>query len=298
MRTALVATAILMAASSVGAQEADHDRLNELPLEQAYAEMVRLEGGREQGFSVGLLFYSARLALANLGYAIDLRSLTAPLTDPDTQAAVREFEGKAGLVADGSLTFGELERLMTLSRLAQLTPLSVGSGKHVAAYEGALPAVRASGTWSMADIAFPLNYSEIRCQIDEQTCEERIIWVSAPTLTGSNADLSSYVITTHTDFYEIESWENGVLDAKATNSCRQVRLSINTRTELVTQTTQDLDPEGCAIPNSELRLPPIDGLRVATLIDPWDARSTHFDTIRAATNGVRGQALGVLFPSE
>jgi hypothetical protein len=298
MRAALIATVMLLAGSPAGAQEAEYERLKDLPLQEAFDELVRLEGVSDQGLQVGLLFYSARLSLANLGYPVDLRSLTAPLNEAETESAIREFESKAGLVADGSLTFGELERLMALSRLAQLTPLSLGGGKHVAAYEGALPAVHASGTWSMADIAFPLNYSEIRCRIDEQTCEERVIWVSAPSLTGSNADLSSYLISTHTDFYEIEAWENGVLDAKSANSCRQVRLSINTRTELVTQTTQDLDPEGCVIPYSESRLPRIEGLRVATLIDPWDARASHFDAIRAVTNGVRSQALLGLFPPE
>jgi hypothetical protein len=291
MRTSVGLALAAILACSAQAQDSDYERLRSLPVEDAVREAGRLEGRSASWLDAGLMNYMARLSLANLGYAIDLRTPEAPLTDPETVLAVRLFEERARLNADGVLTFGELERLMRMADLSRLTRLSVGLGFHVSSSSTQGGRVFASGSWSMSDIAHPLNYSEITCDVGERVCEEKVIWVSGPSVTGSNADISTYVISSHTDHYEIDRWENGVLDATASSACRQTRLSINTRTELVTSTTQDLDPAGCPLPGSGQRFPRIEGLRVATLVSPWDAQTAHFEAINDAVNVVRGPAV-------
>jgi len=297
MRVFLSLAIAVALASPATAQDSDHERIRSLPLDEAIREIERIEGRSLPELNTGFMNYVVRLSLANLGYAIDLRSPEAPLTDPDTMSAVRIFEERAGLNADGVMTWGESEVLGRMAALSQLTRLSFGGSLYVSptAMGGQ---VFANGSWSMPDIAYPLNYSQISCVFSEGVCEEQVLWVSSPSATGSNADFRTYVIATHTDFYAIDRWENGVLDATASSStCRQTRLSINTRTQLVTSSTQDLDPAGCPLRGSEQRFPRIEGLRVATLVSSLDAEEAHFAGIRRAVDEVRGPVAERLFGS-
>lgn len=283
-------------ASTAYAQDGVTERLKSLSIDQAYAEYVQMDGFSGSGAPpVGLIYYTARLSLANLNYPVDLRYPTAPLTDPEIIAVIRDFEERAGLEIDGSLTMGELERLNSLSALNQFTQLNFAEGLSVSAVLGG-EMIFASGSWIMPDIGFPLNYSQITCVISDQVCEELSVSVFAPSLSRLESPASIYSISLQELSYDIQSWQNGIIDALAISSCRQTRLSINTNTELVTLTTQDLDRQGCAVPGSDLRLPPIDGLRVSTLISPMDASSAYFDVIEGAIKPVRGPIFGLFVP--
>ncbi len=285
MRTLLALVSTVALSSVAAAQDTDQQRIQALPLEEALAELARQEGTSVPAEPFRFL---VRRSLADLFYPIDLRNPGSPLTDEDTIAAIRAFESQSGGPADGVLTFDEYVRLSRLAFLSRVTPLYPGIGLSVNAYDGVSPSVYASGSWSMPDIAWPLNRSEISCVIETGICEEQAISVSAPSASGSMSDNQTYSVHTHTDRYQIEGWENGILDAVSTTDCRQVRLSINTRTKLVTQVTQDTDPEGCVIPSSGQRLPPIDGLRIATLIDSFEAQEAHQGRIEELIDEVRG----------
>jgi hypothetical protein len=272
----------------------DIEVLRILPFEEAFAQ----SGESGNDLSVEALRYLTRLSLAQLHYPIDLRTPFTPLDDPDTIEAVTAFETKIGAEIDGSLSFGELEQLFRIAFLSHLTPLSPGMGKNVTVFEGESPSVHVSGTWSMPDIAHPLNYSKIVCRMDSGSCEDDAISISAPTISGSMADLHSYVVHRATDTYEIESWKDGILDAVSGSTCRRVRLTINTRTELVSQTVEDLDPEGCPIPGTDLRLDPIGGLRVATLIDTFDAQVAFRRQTEAAVQAASGPLWENIAPAQ
>ena len=280
----LLSMMALIASGTQAEEPSQYEALLDLPLETA---MERAAEG-DQKVPHELIRYGVRKALADLMYPVDLRTPFGPLDDPETVSVIREFETRAGLAADGQLTFRESQHLMRLAELSNLTPISPGMGLSVRAYEGVLPQVRASGSWSMPDIAWPLNRSEITCNIDEGRCEDVALVVSAPKLTGAGINVSSYVLSTYTDSYEIQGWRDGVLDALSGTTCRRVRLTINTRTNLVSQTTEDLDPLGCPIPGSDQRLDPIRGVRVATLIDTWEAQKSYQDTIREKVRGAHG----------
>lgn len=287
-------------AGAAYAQDESYERLKSLPIDQAYAEYMTTEGAPdEETLPVGILYYLARFNLAQLQYPVDLRYPTAPLTDPDIIAVIREFEKRAGLEVDGSLTWAELERLGALTAWNYLTKLSLIGSLYVGSSttESSAEVVSATGSWSMPDNGFPLNYSDIRCDLSTMTCEESIIWVFAPNITEFKSSSVFYSIASNNSPYEIESWRNGILDATATSLCRQTRLSINTNTDLATVSTQDLSREGCAIPNSESRLPPIRGLRVSTLIEPREATAAYFDLIEGTVAPVRGPIFDLLVPT-
>jgi hypothetical protein len=285
MRTWNVVIAFLAVGGPAYAQSVpDIEALRRLPFEEALAQSGESGGG----VSVEALRYLTRLSLAQLYYPVDLRTPFTPLDDPDTIAAVTGFETKIGTDVDGSLTFGELEQLFRLAFLSRLTPLSPGMGKSVTVFDGVSPSIHASGSWSMPEIAYPLNRSQIVCRIDTGFCEDHMISISAPSISGAMAGFQSYSVHDATDTYEIESWKDGILDAVTGTACRRVRLTINTRTELVSQTVEDLDPLGCPIPGTEQRLDPIGGLRVATLVDTWDAQQAFQRRIEAAVRGVFG----------
>jgi hypothetical protein len=287
-------------AGSSYAQDESYERLKSLPIDQAYAEYLKTEEAPAEGtLPVGIFYYLARFNLAQLQYPVDLRDPTAPLTDPDIIAVIREFEKRAGLEVDGSLTWGELERLGALSAWNYLTRLSLIGSLYVGSSptESSAEVVSATGSWSMPDNAFPLNYSDIRCDLSARICEESIIWVFAPNITELKSSSAFYSIASNKSSYEIDSWRDGILGATATSLCRQTRLSINTNTDLATVTTQDLSTDGCSIPNSESRLTPIRGLRVSTLIEPREATDTYFDAIEGIVAPVRGPLLDVFVPT-
>lgn len=294
MRLWILVAALMAVGEPTSAQPApDNELLRRLPFEEALARSGESDGG----VSVEALRYLTRLSLAQLYYPVDLRTPSTPLVDPDTVAAITGFETKIGAEADGSLTFGELEQLFRLAFLSRLTPLSPGMGKSVTVFEGVSPSIYASGSWSMPDIAYPLNRSNIVCRIDSGICEDQMTSISAPTASGSHADLQSYVVHGATDIYEIQSWKDGVLDAITQTTCRRVRLTINTRTELVSQTVEDLDPLGCPILGTGQRLDPIGGLRVAMLVDTWDAQQAFQRQIDSATRAASGPLWTVITPA-
>ncbi len=294
MRIWNIVTAFLLVGGPAYAQSVpDIEVLRRLPFEEALAQ----SGANTGDVSVEAIRYTARLSLAQLYYPVDLRTPFTPLDDPDTIAAVTGFETRIGADVDGSLTFGELEQLVRLAFLSRLTPLSPGMGKNVTVFDGVSPSIYASGSWSMPDIAYPLNSSKIVCRIDTGLCEDHMISISAPAISGAHADLGSYVIHDATDTYEIESWKDGILDAVTGTACRRVRLTINTRTELVSQTVEDLDPLGCPIRGTTHRLDPIGGLRVATLIDTWEAQQGFQSRTEAAVRGVSGPLWDAFVPA-
>ncbi len=290
----LVVAALVTTGPAFAQANPDIEASRRLPFEEAFTQ----SRGDIDGVSVGGLRYLARLSLAQLYYPVDLRSPFTSLDDPDTVAAVTAFETKIGATADGSLTFGEFEQLLRLAFLSRLTPLSPGMGKSVTFFEGVSPSVYASGSWSMPDIAYPLNRSEIVCQIDSGYCEDDMISISTPSISGTNADLGSYVVHKATNIYEIQSWKDGVLDALSGTNCRRVRLSINTHTELVSQTVEDIDPLGCPILGTDQRLDPIGGLRVAILIDTWEAQQGFQSRVEAEVRAASGHLRDELGPEE
>lgn len=290
MRLLLTTVAIAVFAGQARAQsEAEVAALFAKPFEEAFLGIPERE---RDGLNVGIFRFMARRSLADLYYPIDLRKPLEPLTDPETVEVVRDFERKSGGTVDGSLSMTELGSLMRLAALSRLTSVSPGGGEvDVQAYGPPLSMITASGSWSMPDIAWPLNFSKIMCRPDSGTCEDASVTISAPS-TGlqpsSGVGLDSYIVSTNTEYYEIQSWKDGILDAVTSSSCRRVRLTINTITKLVSQTVEDLDPNGCEIPGSNQRLDPINGVRVATLISPWTAQTTYRDQVQATVNAVAG----------
>lgn len=289
MRLLLSTIAVFALAGQVHAQsEAETAALMAKPFEEVILSFPESEW---DGLSVGLFRFMARRALADLYYPIDLRMPLEPLTDPETVEAVRAFEQKSGGTVDGSLSMAELGSLSRLATLSRLTSISPGVGDvQVQTYGPPLNSIYASGTWSMPDIAAPLNFSKIRCRPDSGTCEDASVTISAPStgLQPGGLNLDSYIVSTNTETYEIQSWKDGILDAVTSSSCRRVRLTINTITKLVSQTVEDLDPNGCEIPGSNQRLDPINGVRVATLISPWTAQTTYRDRVQTTVNTVAG----------
>jgi hypothetical protein len=262
------------------------------PFEEAIATTPDF---KQDGADVSMFRFIARRSLADLNYPIDLRTPFEPLTDPDTISAIKAFEEKAGGTVDGSLSFEELGSLMRLASLARLTPISPGAGDVMVNVVGEpARAVFATGTWFMPNIAWPLNRSEISCFLSTGRCEDASVTVSAPSAgiqASSWLDDASFLVNTNKETYEIQSWKDGILDAVTTSQCRRVRLTINTLTMLVSQTAEDLDPQGCEIPGSDQRLDPIGGVRVATLIAPFKAQQGYQQRMQDMVRSVSGPLL-------
>jgi len=270
----------------VSQDSAEPKDLNNLPVEEAY----QYYAAEFPPDGIKHIRFSARRALSTLYYDVDPSDVSSPLSDVKTSAAVREFESRAGLTPDGILSANELTMLTKLADLESQIHVHLGAGLYVSTPENSSDYVLATGTWHMNDIAWPLNRSEIECSRYKNTCTDNAIYVDAPKLHLPDRipSMTSYLVFSHTDEYQITSWSNGFIDAVAFSSCRRVRMTINTNTQSVTQITEDINSDGCALPYSDARLPPIDGVRVATLIDTSTAQTRYRDDIREQIDRVKG----------
>ncbi|WP_392353764.1 hypothetical protein V8F63_14200 [Brevundimonas sp. LF-1] len=207
MRILFATIAIAALSGPVFAQsEVEAAALMQKPFEEVIATAPEFQ---RDDVDVRLFRFMARRSLADLSYPIDLRTPFQPLTDPDTVSAIKAFEEKSGGVVDGSLSFAELGSLTRLASLARLTPVSPGAGDvMVNVFGEPSPAVFATGTWSMPDIAWPLNYSEISCFVNTGRCEDASVTLSAPSAnvqSSSWLDDTSFLVHTNKETYEIQS---------------------------------------------------------------------------------------------
>jgi hypothetical protein len=290
--------AILMA-SFVGTAEAqtaeetaataEEARINALPLEQAFLEL----GQEMDDFPVEIIYWLARKSLADLYYPVDLRTPFAPLSDPETVDLIRQFEARIGVAPDGILTLGEYSQLQSYAQLSSLTRLVVGGMLSVSTIGDS---VFASGTWKLETElpAYPINHSKIVCSISSGECTDTFIQIDSPRLRDGKITTSQYHVFSGADTYQIDKWEGGVVEASSTGGCRRVRLTINTNTNLVSQTTEDADRLGCELGLGEGRLPLINGIRVAVLRDGYQTQRDHFEAIRSQIEPFQGSTFNQL----
>lgn len=263
--------------------DAENARLNALPLEQAFAELRQ----DTDEIPIAVFYWLTRKSLAELYYPIDLRTPFQPLNDAETMDAIRQFETRIGVTPDGILTLGEYSQLQSYAQLSSLTRIFIGGVLSVSTVGNS---VFASGTWRLeTDLpAYPINHSEISCFIPDGICTEKFVNVDSPRLRDGKVTGSQYSVNTGEYTYQIDRWEAGVMEASSTSGCRRVRLTINTNTELVSQTTEDADKVGCELMFSTERLPLINGVRVAVLRDSFQTQWDHFEAIRSQIEPFQG----------
>lgn len=278
----LVGTADAQTADEAAAA-AETARLNALPLEQAFAELYddTLE------VPVEAFYWLARKSLADLYYPIDLRTPFQPLSDAETMDVIRQFETRIGVEPDGILTLGEYSQLQSYAEISSLTRLHIGGVLSVSTIGDS---VFATGTWKLETelSAYPINHSEISCFIPDGVCTDKFTQVDSLRLRDGEVTTNSYKVFSGEDTYQIDKWEGGVLEASSTGGCRRVKLTINTNTELVSQTTEDADRLGCELVFSGERLPLINGVRVAVLRDSFQTQWDHFESIRSQIEPFQG----------
>lgn len=271
------------------AEDAETARLNALPLEQAFPDLL----ADTQGVSIQAFYWIARKSLADLYYPVDLRAPFDPLDDAETMNSIRQFETSIGVKPDGVLTLGEFSQLQSYAQLSSLTRIFVGGGLSVSTIGDS---VFARGTWKMENElpAYPINHSEIACSINRAECTDTFIQVDSPRLRDGKVTTSQYQVFSGQEKYKIDKWENGVVEASSSGGCRRVKLTINTNTNFVSQTVEDADLLGCELPFSEDRLPLINGVRVSVLRDAFKTQWDHFEAIRFQIEPFQGSTFNQL----
>ncbi|MGH7027775.1 hypothetical protein [Brevundimonas sp.] len=265
------------------ATDAETARLNALTLEQAFSE---LRADMDE-FPVEAFYWLARKSLVDLYYPIDLRTPFEPLDDAATMESIRQFEARIGVAPDGILALGEYSQLQSYAQLSSLTRLFVGGTLSVSTIG---ESVFASGTWKLENElpAYPINHSEIVCSMRYGECTDTFTQIDSPRLRDGKITTNQYQVFSGKDTYQIDKWEGGVVEASSTGGCRRVRLTINTNTNLVLQTTEDADRLGCELVLSDGRLPLINGVRVAVLRDGFKTQWDHFEAIRSQIEPFQG----------
>jgi hypothetical protein len=287
-RLLVLAVLLIVACGPTGAQprtltQADVDSMTQ---EQVDALPIEQYWPLQTDAPTGELFRETRLALATLYYAVDMRDPTSRLNDSDRRSIV-EFQSRLGAErTDGHLTVGQFATLSRYARLKDMQRLSPGLAGPAQDFGRW---AYAEGSWVMDDIAFPLNFVRIRCDRQDEACVMTTVDVAAPDFRVRALPTSDYQLFLDTTTFYVDRWSDGIIEARssgALNPCRETRLVINSRTNRVFQSTQDLDPRGCEVAGR--RLPPLLTPRIATLSDPLEASQAYFDRIGSELRSVYG----------
>ncbi len=246
-----------------------------------------------------------RLSLAALYYPVNLGSQRIFGADSQLRAHVRSFEQRlldqlreaqhvreiAWVRVDGNLTWYEFNELTRIARLSKTTPIVAADNDeaglpYVSFFEmGSYGFATARGSWELdgEQLAFPIHWVQIDCDLIERECTVMDTDVAGPSAAPSGFGLPWYQVHTPTapNRFEITRWNNRVIEARSVPSqlnedCRISTLTINERLRNVSLVTQNGE-RPCMI--GDRALPRLERPRVATLRTSNAVLSAHMDRL-------------------
>jgi hypothetical protein len=261
----------------------------------------------------GRLTAEVRYALATLYYPVNLSSSGTVRQDRVLQGLIREFERKLldhlqstarteeaqWVAVDGQATWFEFNQLWRIAGLARTTPLiaDAGSADHpyVSVFQrGQYGWATAMGSWQIENeqIAFPVNWSRIECDLAQGVCNVLNTDVSAPSARSLATELPWYQVhpAASPDRFEVVRWSADVIEARSVPSlmnqdCRFTTLTINEGTNSVSMVTQDGE-RPCEVGGRVL--PRLERPRVTTLQPSSRVVSAHLDELYAYVEQFHG----------
>lgn len=258
--------------SSARSEELTLERMATLTPEQLNAtdalavyEAYESAGGEFEGDPIAYASSRIRRALAILYYPVDLSSSIDPREDRALREQVSAFQRTLNHEPDGTLSFGEFNRLLELETIGTATPIGFlwRRAPHVEAdWAGA------AGTWVIRgdQIAYPLNFAQIDCWRAAGHCEATEVHVDASDLSGVAGESGRYLAGARTTIYSIASWAAGKVEARSeppAGECRFATLILDQSSGVVSEVSQDRS-QHC----DHTLLPPLRAPRTSTLEDP------------------------------
>ncbi len=200
---------------------------------------------------------------------------------PPLDGLIREYQQDIGVEPTGWLTLGEATRLFEDDYFPLPTPVyASGSGKPYIV--GGVAS--AQGTWVILgdDIAMPVNTSDIRCYRSRDMCFEFIVQLKTHEVQEGDGRVPSspYYLYTDIETWEIIHWGEEEIVARGGGECRRTTMTMNSRSEEVTQVTRNA---GGSCDLGLASLPPLEQPRVAVLKDGFDVTYAYFKELQEAT---------------
>jgi hypothetical protein len=203
------------------------------------------------------------------------------------------------VAVDGQATWFEFNQLWRIAGLARTTPLiaDAGSADHpyVSVFQrGQYGWATAMGSWQIENeqIAFPVNWSRIECDLAQGVCNVLNTDVSAPSARSLATELPWYQVhpAASPDRFEVVRWSADVIEARSVPSlmnqdCRFTTLTINEGTNSVSMVTQDGE-RPCEVAGRVL--PRLERPRVTTLQPSSRVVSAHLDELYAYVEQFHG----------
>ena len=215
-----------------------------------------------------------KLAMAQLLWPVDLGVLKHPNEDPKFRDQLKALQSQMGVPATGALTVGQ-ERILMSAADALLEHRVSGGSKKMVVVTKDKRFVSVRGSWSMEDMAFPINTTTVNCWLPNRMC---IVSTANLDFDASGARLLGVT----SDEYTIKSFSEGKLTAESQHPCGTATLAIDTSAETAKIVgVPDLVSDACEKLNSSKRAGHRERIQVVTLVDPWDASQKFFNARKA-----------------
>jgi len=216
-----------------------------------------------------------KLAMARLLWPVDLGVLKPPADDQKFRDQIKALQSQMGVPATGNLTFGQEKILMRAAEFLFEHRVYGGAQKMVFASDDKL-LVTADGSWSMEDMAYPINSTEISCWKPEKTCI-----VSSANLDLDDAD--TRLLAVSMEQYEIKSFSDTKIIAEREGFCGSSTLAIDVKAKTAkVVSVPNLVSDSCQkFRNSWMIQSEREKIHVMTLVNPWDASKKFFDVRKA-----------------
>lgn len=200
----------------------------------------------------------------------------------DFDGAKRRFQSDLGEKPTGSLTVGQLAKLSYRAERTRLTTVSFFPFN----FGGKLFSNSAyvKGTARLVDenIAYPINYVEIKCDKVEGTCTYRQLVLTLP---DENSWAQSYsVMESVNETYKVTRWDNNRIDARplTEGTCRVNELRLNFATNEYYEFATNAPEGNCEMPLGG-SLPRLEKPRIAQILDGDPIISAQFQKISQET---------------
>jgi hypothetical protein len=237
----------------------------------------------------GLATVMIKQAMAALMYPVDMGSTNGPDRDPKFKDQIKGLQKRMDAPQTGVLLQSQFDRLLAAAKTVQGHRAFPPVGKVV--IQTTPGRFVAKGTWVTEDDAFPVNYSDIICEREAQSCTMTTIDIVQPNQINSDPDFN---VMLSTEKYAIATWNGDELTAVSESTCRRQRLIVNSSSKQASLLATDKDDAGCRLPNG-VQIPPLGKPRVSSLGDPFqEAKKFYDDQRKQAQKLMYENALGAI----
>lgn len=281
MRRALVLLIIFFGVGTAAADDAAVKKYRNF----TPAQLAKLPEDRQKSEVPMMYLFAARRALSpgsELLFAMELNRLMYAGVH-NLPAAIKAFQTDLGDPATGELTVWQIHQLQQRSEMQSLSEVLFPDrfSSHISDEFATV-----EGTMIIVDdkIAWPVNYTRVKCFKSSGECEISQIYLQVP---DDQSWTQSYqLLVGETDYYSIARWGKDSIESHplgGSDDCRNTSISFNFKTKEFYFITRNAGGD-CKVLSAELQK--LAKPRISQIIDGSDVIQTAFSSLKKKAFGV------------